>query len=66
MPFGRLTPGRPIGHHGLGCPSGVFGGFSYYQLVIFFFNIVPLIMEFTAAVLFIFTIPVIWLVFNEV
>jgi hypothetical protein len=25
-----------------------FGGFSYYQLVIIFFNIVPLILEFIA------------------
>jgi hypothetical protein len=30
-----------------GQPQGIFGGLSYYQLVILFFNIVPLIMEFT-------------------
>jgi hypothetical protein len=47
MPFGRPTPGHPIGHPGVGRPLGVFGDFSYYQLVMFFFNIVPLIMELT-------------------
>jgi hypothetical protein len=46
-PFGRPTLSRPIGHQGVGHPQGVFGGLGYYQLVIFFFNIVPLIMEFT-------------------
>jgi hypothetical protein len=46
-PIGRPTPGRPIGRPGVGCPMGVFGGFSYYQLVMLFFNIVPLIMEST-------------------
>ena len=25
MPFGKLSPGRPIGH-----PQGLIGGFSYY------------------------------------
>jgi hypothetical protein len=44
-PFGRPTPSRPIGHLGIGHPQGIFGGLSYYLLVIFFFNIVPLIME---------------------
>jgi hypothetical protein len=40
-PFGRPTPGRPIGR------LGVFGILrSYYQLVIRIFNIVPLISEF--------------------
>jgi hypothetical protein len=33
-PLGQSTPGRPIGHPGVGRPSGVFGGLSYYQLVI--------------------------------
>jgi hypothetical protein len=46
-PFGQPTPGRPIGRPGVGRPLGVFGGFSYYQLVIIFGNIVPLIIEFT-------------------
>jgi hypothetical protein len=46
-PFEWPTPGRPIGRPGVGHPQGVFGGFSYYQLVIRFSNIVPLIMEFT-------------------
>jgi hypothetical protein len=36
----------PFGRRGVGHPQGVFGVFSYYQLVILFFNIVPLIMEF--------------------
>ena len=39
-----MTFWRPSG---VGCPQGIFGGLSYYQLVILFFNIVPLIMEFT-------------------
>jgi hypothetical protein len=29
-PFRRTTPGRPIGHPGVGRPSGVIGVFSYY------------------------------------
>jgi hypothetical protein len=29
-PFGQRTPGRPIGRRGVGRPSDVFGGFSYY------------------------------------
>jgi hypothetical protein len=41
------TPSRPIARLGIGCPLGVFGIFSYSFLVIFFFNIVPLIIEFT-------------------
>jgi hypothetical protein len=47
MPFGWPTPGRPIGRPGVGCPQGVFGVFSYYQLMILSFNIVLLIVEFT-------------------
>jgi hypothetical protein len=46
-PCRRPTPGWPISRPGVGHPQGVFGGFSYYQLVIVFFNIVPLIKEFT-------------------
>jgi hypothetical protein len=46
-PFGRPTPDRPIGPPVVGCPQGVYGSLSYYQSVIFFSNIVPLIMEFT-------------------
>jgi hypothetical protein len=46
-PFRQPIPGRPIGRPGYGRPSGLFGSFSYYQLVIFFSDIVPLIMEFT-------------------
>jgi hypothetical protein len=46
-PFGRPTPGHPIGRPGVSHPSGVFGVFSYYLLVMIFFNIVPLIMDFT-------------------
>ena len=44
------TPGRPIGRLVVGFPQGVFGGLSYYWLIICFFNIVPLIMEFTSEV----------------
>jgi hypothetical protein len=29
------TPGRPIGYPGFGHPQGIFGIFSYYQLVMF-------------------------------
>jgi hypothetical protein len=47
MPLGRPAPGRPIGRPGSGRPQGEFGVFSYYQLLILFFNIVALIMEFT-------------------
>jgi hypothetical protein len=42
MPFGRLTPGRPIGRLGISHPQGVFGVFSYYQLVMLFLNVVCL------------------------
>jgi hypothetical protein len=42
MPFGRPTPGWPIGRPGVGRLKGVLCGFSYYSLVIFFFNVVPL------------------------
>jgi hypothetical protein len=44
---GRPDIGRPVGRPGVGRPQGIFGGLSYYKLLIFFFNIVPLIMEFT-------------------
>jgi hypothetical protein len=47
MPYRRPTPGWPIGRLVVGCPQGIFRGLSYYLLVIFFFNMVPLIMEFT-------------------
>jgi hypothetical protein len=50
---GQLAPGRPIGRMGSG--QGVFGGFSYYRLVMLIsntnFNIVPLILEFTCYIL---------------
>jgi hypothetical protein len=49
LPIGRLAADRPAGGWP---PEGriwcVF--FSYYQLVIFFFNYVPLIMEFTFSI----------------
>jgi hypothetical protein len=57
-PFGWPTPGWPIGLPGVGRPQGVFGGLSYNQLVILFFNIVPLIMEFTGIILVIVAILV--------
>jgi hypothetical protein len=41
-PFGRPTTGRPHGRPGVGHPQGVFGVFSYYLLVILFFNMVCL------------------------
>jgi hypothetical protein len=44
---GRPAPGRPISRPKSGHLQGIMGGFSYYQLVIIIFNIVPLIMEFT-------------------
>jgi hypothetical protein len=40
-PFGRPTPGRPIGRPEVGHPLGVFGVFSYYQLVMFFQHCPP-------------------------
>ena len=46
-PFGWPTPGGRNSCSVVGRPLGVFGGLSY-RLVIFFFNIVPLIMEFTS------------------
>jgi hypothetical protein len=46
-PCGRPAPGRPIRRLGSGRPQGIIGVFSYYQLVILSFDIVPLIMEFT-------------------
>jgi hypothetical protein len=36
--------GQLRGHNNM--PQGIFGGFSYYYLVMIFYNIVPLIMEF--------------------
>jgi hypothetical protein len=45
-PFGRRTPGWPIGRQGIGPPQGVFCGFSYLSVMIFL-NIAPLMMEFT-------------------
>jgi hypothetical protein len=47
-PCGRPAPGRPIGRPGVGRPLGVIGVFSYYQLIIFISNIVPLIVKFTS------------------
>jgi hypothetical protein len=48
-PFGQptATPSRTIARPVVGRPQGIFYGFGYYCLVIFFFNIVPLIIEFT-------------------
>jgi hypothetical protein len=51
--FGRPITGRPIGRQVVGCLQGVFGSISCYQLVILFFNIVPLIMEFMVIVCFV-------------
>jgi hypothetical protein len=42
MPLGRPTSGRHIGRLGVGHPQGVFGVFSYYQLVMLFLNMVCL------------------------
>jgi hypothetical protein len=47
MPCRWPTPSRPSGRLGVGRPQELFGGLSYYQLVITFLNMVPLIMEFT-------------------
>jgi hypothetical protein len=47
MPCERPTPGQPIGRPGVSHVSGLFGGFSHYQLVILCFNFVRLIVEFT-------------------
>jgi hypothetical protein len=50
-PFGRPTPGQPPALWAANPrPQGVFSDLSYYQLVILFFNIVPLIMEFTGMI----------------
>jgi hypothetical protein len=46
-PCGQPAPGRLIGRPGSGRLQGVICVFSYYLLVIVFFKIVPLIMEFT-------------------
>jgi hypothetical protein len=40
--FGWPTPGRLIGRPGVGHPQGIFGVFSYCQLVILFLNMVYL------------------------
>jgi hypothetical protein len=34
MPCGRPTPGQPIGDPEVGRPYSVFGGFSYYWVMI--------------------------------
>jgi hypothetical protein len=44
---GWPAPGWPIRRPLSVRPQGVFGGLSYYQSVIFFITIVPLIVEFT-------------------
>jgi hypothetical protein len=41
-PFVWPTPGQPIGCPGVGHPQGIFGVFSYYQLVTSFVNMVYL------------------------
>jgi hypothetical protein len=41
------NPGWPIGRLVVGHPQVIFAGLSYYQLVMTFVIIVPLIMEFT-------------------
>jgi hypothetical protein len=46
-PFGGPIPGQPIGCPGVGRPKGVIDVFHYYQLSIFFFYLVPLILELT-------------------
>jgi hypothetical protein len=43
----RPSDGQPPGRPGVGRQNGVFGIFSYYSLVIFFLNVVPLITELT-------------------
>jgi hypothetical protein len=40
-PFGRPTPGRPIGRPGVDRPKSVIGVFSYYELVVLFLNVFP-------------------------
>jgi hypothetical protein len=47
MPFGWPTSSQPIGHSVVGCPQGVIGAFQLLLISNIFFNIVPLIMEFT-------------------
>ena len=42
--FGQPAPSWPNGHPGVGHPQGVFGGFSYYQLVMLLLNMVCLIV----------------------
>jgi hypothetical protein len=48
------TPGWRIGCLGVGHPQGVFGIFSYYELVTLFFNMVCLTMSlaFSSAIVF--------------
>jgi hypothetical protein len=41
-PFGRPTPGWPVDCPGLGRPQGVFGVFSYCELLMLFLNMVCL------------------------
>jgi hypothetical protein len=40
MPCGWPASGRPIGHPGSGSSQGVFGGLSYYQLLMLSSNII--------------------------
>jgi hypothetical protein len=42
MPFRRLATSRPNGRQGVGHPHGIFGVFSYYLLIMLFFNMVCL------------------------
>jgi hypothetical protein len=44
---GGQPPGRPIDRPGVGCPKGVFGVFSYYELVMLFLNMVCLTVALT-------------------
>jgi hypothetical protein len=41
-PSWRPTPGQPIGCPGVGHLKGVFGAFSYYELVMLFLKMVCL------------------------
>jgi hypothetical protein len=42
--FGRLTPSWPAGRPGVGFPQGIFGVFSYNEIVMLFLNMVCLTM----------------------
>jgi hypothetical protein len=44
------NPDRPKGRPGVGRPAGIFGVFSYYELVTPFSKIVRLIVDFTSGV----------------